>query len=460
MSRPAFLYDDAYITLQNALALWNGGDPHYPDTLSLSGATSPFHLMVVAGLLTVLPPEWALLASCVIGAAVYAVGLWVLARTEGLSQPESGAILCAGLGVGMLSQHLVNGLETSWTLAGVTWAITAARTGSTRRFAAICATLPFIRPELVILAAALLLERAIRQKAQAGPLAVAAAAAIAPWLLLMLITTGGIVPTTLAAKRDWYAEGCWPAVRRASVVGTGIWLWLSSCAFVSVGVLGLLREKIGRVAAGAMLLTIVVWATQVPDVLYEYQRHRYYAPFIPLLILGTFMLPPTVRRLVTYGAAILALVTTIAVIRHEPAAIADAQSLRVRVVDALKSRGARRVMVHDAGYLAFADAAPIFIDMVGLKTRAAAVLNRELTGPTCGDRRGDALRALAAETMPDHLVIWEPWDEFFRVSDSLRRGGWRTEKIASLGSREPIAIFSVLPPAGGRTGDHSADQGR
>jgi hypothetical protein len=455
MPRPAFLYDDAYITLQNALALWNGGDPHYPDALSLSGATSPFHLLIVAGLLTFLPPEWALLTSCLAGTGVYAAALWALARGEGLTRPESAAIICAGLGVGMLSQHLVNGLETSWTLAGVTWAIKCARTASTPGFAAVCATLPFIRPELVILATALLLDRAVRQKSEAGTLAIATVAAIAPWLILMFVTTGGLVPTTLAAKRDWYAEGCWSVARRATVVGTGIWLWLRSCAFLSFGVLGLSRVRIGRVAAGAMVVTIIIWSTQVPDVLYGYQRHRYYVPFVPLLILGTLMLGARVRRLLTYGAAALAVITTAAVVRLEPAAIAGAQSLRTRVVDTLKSRGARRVMVHDAGYLAYADAAPTLIDMVGLKTPAAAALNHRLTGPSCGARRGDALAALATETAPDYLVVWEPWDQFFAVTDNLRRSGWRAEKIASLGSREPIAIFTLTPPATGRDGDHS-----
>jgi hypothetical protein len=190
--------------------------------------------------------------------------------------------------------------------------------------------------------------------------------------------------------------------------------------------------------------------------LYGYQRHRYYAPFVPFLILGTLMLPATARRVLIYAAALLALVTTTAVIRLEPSAIEDAESLRRRVVDTLRSHSARSVMVHDAGYLAYANAAPSLVDMVGLKTPAAADLHRRLTWPTCGARRGEAIRALAAATVPDHLVVWEPWDEFFAVSSSLRLGGWRTEKIASLGTREPIAIFALTPPPTQQTGGHSS----
>ena len=86
LPNPAFLYDDAYITLASAQAMWLGHDPHFPGTPALYGVTSPFHCVLIVGLLSFLPPLWALLISCLLGAAAYSAGLWHLGRLEGLSR--------------------------------------------------------------------------------------------------------------------------------------------------------------------------------------------------------------------------------------------------------------------------------------------------------------------------------------------------------------------------------------
>ena len=91
MATPNFLYDDAYITLASAQALWAGADPHFAGTPPLYGVTSPFHCLVVALLLPVLSPLWALMASSLAGAVAYAAGLWILGRGEQLGHLESAA---------------------------------------------------------------------------------------------------------------------------------------------------------------------------------------------------------------------------------------------------------------------------------------------------------------------------------------------------------------------------------
>src|SRR5690606_308225 len=120
--------------------------------------------------------------------------------------------------------------------------------------------------------------------------------------------------------------------------------------------------------------------------------------------------------------------------------VAHTNATRTHVVRALRELGAKRVMLHDAGYLAWSGAAPVFIDMVGLKSPEAAELHSQLTGPTCGSKRPLAITSLAAATAPDALVIWEPWDDVFEVTSALRAAGWTLEPRATVGDSAPIVV--------------------
>lgn len=447
MPSPAFLYDDAYITLASAQALWLGADPHFPGTPPLYGVTSPFHCVIVALLLPFLPPLWALLVSCGVGAGAYAAGLWRLARTEGLAPLESAAVVVAGTGGGMISQHLVNGLETSWALAAVVWLLIAARAGRSVVLGVLAATAPFVRPELVVLAGGLLAWHLWRKPEALRAVVAGAAVAATPWLALMWFQLGAAIPSTLAAKRDWYAETCWPATRRLHVVSAGLWGWLLPMPAFTLGLWGVWRTALGRVALGTAVTVLAVWAWSVPNVLHAYQRHRYYAVFLPLLLFGLTSLPRWIRGAGIGIAAAMALISLVAVIRHEPAAIDRAMGVRIRVNEALRKGGATRVLLHDAGYLAFSSAMPVGIDMVGLKTPRAARLHAEYTGPSCGSRRGTALAALALEMKPTHLVIWGPWDDHFGVTTALRNAGWMVTLMDTIESVEPVFVYELVSHA-------------
>ena len=443
MSSPGFLYDDAYITLASAQALWAGYDPHFAGTPPLYGVTSPFHCLVVALLLPVLPPLWALVASCVAGAVAYGAGLWALARRERLGQLESAAMLVAGLGAGMVSQHLVNGLETSWAMAWVAWLLAAERGGRASMLALLAGTAPFVRPELGVLAATLLAHAIWTQPQHRTRLGVLAVAAAAPWLALLWSQTGSIVPSTLAAKTNWYAEACWPIARRLSVVGSGLWGWLWSMPIAAVGLVMLHRSPTARLAVASAATILAVWAWSVPNVLLSYQRHRYYAPFVPLLAWGLMRLPAWIRPVLVASAAMAAVLSTTSVIRFEPQAIARAMDVRAKVNLALAEAGANRVLLHDAGFLAFSHAVPVGIDMLGLKTPLAADLHAQLTGPSCGVDRALALVKLAAQTQPSHLVIWGPWDDHFQVSSALGAAGWQLDPVTTVESVEPVFVYTL-----------------
>jgi hypothetical protein len=443
---PGYLYDDAYITLASAEALRAGFDPTFPGTPPLFGITSPVHCVLVSGLLTVLPPEWALLASCILGTALYGAGLWTLARREGLGVAERAAALLCGLGAGMVSQHLVNGLETSLALATCTWLVAASRRGDPALLGIVAGTAPWVRPELAVPAVLLCSWHLWKQPASWLRLALCAAACSTPWALFLFLQTGSLVPSTLEAKRSWYAEGCWPAGRRARVVMEGLAGWLAPMPIVGAGVIGLLRGASGRILLGSALLALTVWAFSVPNVLHAYQRHRYYAVFLPMLVFGLIQLPRWARPVALYGAAGLALLSIAGVVRFEPGAIAQAMQVRAGVLRALSAHDVQRLLLHDAGHIAFARAVPTAIDMVGLKSQLANSLHGTLTGPTCGDARPEAIRQLAEATSPTHLIIWEPWDTHFRIADALKRAGWSVNRIHSIPAPEPLHLYSLSKP--------------
>lgn len=440
---PAFLYDDAYITLASAQALRSGADSFFPGTAPLYGVTSPVHCLLVACLLQLFPPLWALLVSSGLGAAAYTWGLWRLSESDGLHVVERLGLVLAGLAAGMISQHQVNGLETSWAMAAVTWMLWASRHRRVGTLGVLAGTAPFVRPELVVFACVLLAWDAWRHPEGRLRLTATAAAAAAPWAMWVWWQTGGVVPTTLAAKRDWYAEGCWSLERRARVVAAGLGGWLWGMPALALGIWGLVRTSLGRLALGAMVCVLVVWAASVPNVLHAYQRHRYYAVFLPLLIYGLLFVPRWLRAPALVLAVAMAVVSATAVARLEPAAIGRAMAVRLEISAALDQQQARRVLLHDAGYLAFTRSGREGVDMVGLKTPRAAALHAQRTGPSCGAARPAAIATLANETSPTHLVIWEPWDDFFGVTDALRQAGWSLTLTTTATNREPIHLYTL-----------------
>lgn len=443
MPNPGYLYDDAYITLASAAALRTGIDPTFQGTPPLFGITSPAHCVLVSVLLTVLPPEWALLASCLLGTVLYGAGLWALARREGLGPAERAAAVICGLGAGMVSQHLVNGLETSLALAACTWLVAASRRGQTTLLGAVAGTAPWVRPELAVPAVLLCCWHIRQQPRSWVRLGSSAAVAATPWALLLWSQTGSIVPSTLDAKRVWYAEGCWPVGRRAWVITQGLAGWFAPMPIVAAGAIGLLRTALGRILFGSALVALTVWAFSVPNVLHAYQRHRYYAVFLPMLVFGLMQLPRWARPVALYGAAGLALLSIAGIVRFEPGAISQAMRVRAGVYRALSTHDVQRLLLHDAGYIAYARAVPAAIDMVGLKSPLAAKLHGALTGPSCGEARGEAIRRLAEATRPTHLIIWEPWDDHFGITGSLRSAGWKVARIESIPAPEPLHLYSL-----------------
>jgi hypothetical protein len=98
-----------------------------------------------------------------------------------------------------------------------------------------------------------------------------------------------------------------------------------------------------------------------------------------------------------------------------------------------------RILVHDAGYPAFATDF-VLIDVVGLKTPAAVEHHRMWTAPSAGIQRNRAIAEIAERFQPTHAVILRDDLGFWNsVGDALQHHGWIEATL-----REPTGRFGYV----------------
>lgn len=444
MNPTEFLFDDAYITLTSALALRNGGDPHYPGTPALYGVTSPVHVVLVSLLCVVLPGPLALFASSLIGSALYLLAMLRLAGPLSLGRMDRWLLSGTAIGSGWLHYHLVNGLETSLAVGLFAWSIVAHAAGRRALVAALAGLLPFVRPEMVLWSAVLVGDVIWRRRADAVRVLAVTGAAAVPWVLLLAFLQGGIAPASLAAKRDWFVQGCLGWEQRARLAAEHLALWGMLAAGVLPGLWGLIRSATGRLVLAFGALLAIGWFVAAPGLLAGYQRYRYQSLLVAGMAVGIVWLPAAARRLaLAWGTAVCIMFLAHAA-RTEPGLHRAIAADRTAVLGMLAKSNADRVLVHDAGYLSFAGGAPVLIDMVGLKTPDAARANARWTGPSCGAQRWRAIAATAARQRAEHLVIWRSWDDVYGVTEGLVHAGWRVTLL----DRTPgnVELYRLHPP--------------
>src|SRR5207248_9680865 len=109
------------------------------------------------------------------------------------------------------------------------------------------------------------------------------------------------------------------------------------------------------------------------------------------------------------------------------------------------------VMVHDAGYIAYAGHFPL-IDLAGLKTPAAIDVHKALTYPSAGELRPKAVAKIADLFKPSHLLVVQRWDDDYRFTDGLRAWGWMVSELyaSNLSSDTPVSeayhLYLLKPP--------------
>jgi hypothetical protein len=445
LGRPAFPLDDAYITLSNARDLLEGRDGRF-GVSPLVGATSMVHLALVATLASVVPLAWAGAIAAWIAIAAYALGLARLAQRCDLTSVETLLLVCIGLFAGFTLLHVLNGLETGLAMAFVLWALVLAMGPPTSLLPALLGLMPFVRPELAILAAFLFVDQARRRWSERAWAGVAAdiailAACAAPWLLWMWTETGGLLPQTVAAKRAFFAEERWPWYVKLRVVAHALGRLFLQVGPLAIAIVGLRGRVEGRLALLFAFLMLALFAQQFPGGL-NHNEQRYLYVLVPLLLAGlAFALQAAKRverrwlRWLAAASAAYALAFAPGSVRLYATCIEFARTELDGVTQWTNANlpADARVAVHDAGYAAFAIDRPL-IDVVGLKTPRSREIHERITAPSAGWRRGEALAQVLAESEADYLIVWTGWDRAFALLAGLRAAGVFLEPVRAEGA--------------------------
>ncbi len=453
--------DDAYITLHNALVLRRGVDPEL-GVPAMVGATSPVHTALLALIGTVVRGEAAGWLGGWIGVATYVTGVVGLAMRQRLSRWDALLLVALAVIVGDTPHQLMNGLETGLAMGALTWALVltepldgAAPSGGVQPV--LCGLLPFLRPELSVAGASLLALRWLRLRA-AGALdarrvvvdVALALAGSAPWVVLNLVQLGALLPSTISAKRLFFAEGCLPPAVRSDWARGALNGFLDTLGYLPRALLLWPLVGVGRVGLLAGAALFLAYETQFPGALRHYE-YRYLYALLPFAI-ATIAAARAHRSRWVRGAALL--LAIVAIDTNAQTAKARWTEHRQRVaftraelaglatfVRTSLPRDAR-LMVHDVGYVAFAGQRRV-VDLVGLKTPPAVPLHRRYTWASCGMGRAEAVHRLALQTHPTHLVVLDSWDAIYRIVDGLRAHGWKLEPA------RPVArylIYALTPP--------------
>lgn len=407
--------DDAYIALASAQAFGHGLDAHY-QTPALVGATSLPHVALLALLFRATPDPlvvYRLGAAASLTVAVLAV--FALGWTVSRSRAAAAGLAALTIATPMLRFHLTNGLETGLVIAavvGLLAAVTARRWGIAT---ALIALLPWLRLDVagVAVFGFLIVWRAA--PAWRRRLAAAVVGAAAVMAATFLIATGQALPATMATKAAFFAEYCSSWRWRAGIWRDVLGVFARELApWAIVGSAGALLVPRGRWLLLAIAPALVGYWLLFPGGIGHNGNRYLYATLAPWLIYGAAVAAARVPA--GAAAALAALGLLIA------AAPGQVQGDRdeLRAVSAWLEQLPRpaRVGVFDAGAPAVLTTLPL-IDLVGLKSPAAAAVHRALTGPSCGRDRGLAVVEIAARAQLTHVVISAPWDAVFRLRDAF-----------------------------------------
>jgi uncharacterized membrane protein (UPF0136 family) len=469
---PVFPVDDAYITLHNAMVLHLGHDPNYAGISALSGTTSPIHLAVVSLLMMFLHPLWALDLAAWLGTLIYALGIVRLAQSHKMSPFPAFLMVLVGLFAAKTPHQLMNGLETGWAMAGITWTLAicsekgrpAALTTS-----ALAGTLPFLRPELAVLSFLILplpAWRLWRTTGQWRPSVallrdclLAALMASSPWLIWQLAATSSIVPTTVAAKRYWFAESGLPGETKWLWVTGAVTTFLIACGPIALAAISLPFTLIGRAGLAFIMTLLAMFYCVFPGALGHYEG-RYLYVFIPVILFGAASGSELLSRWPSpkkwtspnFFVLLFLLVSVFQAARFVPATWKEhrdaqrfTQSELGGVADWCNENlpQGSRLLIHDAGYISYATHFQL-IDMVGLKTPANIEFHKAMTYPSHGKLRDEAISKVELLGNADFLVVLDGWDNIFDITSGLRKNGWLLDPLRMNGAYH---VYRIHPDA-------------
>lgn len=442
---PWFPLDDAYITLHNSKVLLGAPELNFPGTPALAGATSPVHLALLAACSLLLPALQALQLLSLLAAAAYVAGvsrMTLAAGCNGMMALQAG--IMAAL-VSYTPYQLMNGLETGLAMAMLAWAL--AWSLDQRRSPVLpflLGLLPYTRPELGAASVLLLVYRWYRHghaRRQVAPDLLAVLATCAPWAAWQLTSNGTWLPGTVGAKQAFFADGMLPWTAR-SLITVG-----ALCPMTVGLLLGFLyfrRSKLSFFLFAFLVLFLSTYQWSLPFALHH-NEYRYMHVLAPMsfccLAMAGGGAPHT--RLIQFVLPVLTLGTLpVAVARYfERQQVMSDLDAASQWAAAKLPRDAR-LATHDIGYLSYATQLQL-IDLVGLKNQAAVKVHRELTLPSIGQQRPQALSKIARQAGASHLMALtgDPFWEL--VVPSLASQGWRLTLLRPAGHQPGYAIYAM-----------------
>jgi hypothetical protein len=440
--------DDAYITLHNAVVLRAGHDPNYVGVAAVVGATSAPHLVLIALLSSFARPIVASYIASWLAITAYAAGLMRLSFAHGASAAQAWVLVVLGLIAGRMPHHLLNGLETGLALALLVWTLhwATSKTAPRALLPLACGLLPFLRPEFAALSVLLLGSRIAEHFRSEAPLRIRVRHAFAdvalaflgaaPWLGFHLWTTGVPYPSTISAKKVWFAEGCSGMGPKLAMLGSGLAQFASAVGVLGVSALFGVSRRAGQVGLVFALILIGAYYRDFPGAFSHYEQ-RYLYVTLPFILFGLLVGLTHEKRLVRCSAAALAFAGLVQSAALFPGRFA--YYLACRGFTAVELDGVATwardnlpptatLLVHDAGYISYVTDFRL-VDLVGLKTPSNVHYHKDLTWKSCGARRGDAIDQIALESKPAYAVLLRGWDRAFRISDALRRHGWSVTRV-------------------------------
>jgi hypothetical protein len=443
---PIFPLDDGYIYLHNAQVLHLGYDRNYLGVPALAGSTSPIYLLLVSLLLYVLSPLWALQTAAWLGILIYSLGLVRLTFVHRASAIQALLFLISGLGIAFTPYQLLNGVETGWAMAAVVWTLALMSAGQTLRcrilISVLCGTLPFLRPELIIFSAWIMVWQTWRYGRNILFDLFVMLICAAPWIIWCEWSMGQFYPMTINAKAIFTAQSCllWHEKTHYFLLSFFSFIKLIG-EIVFFGMLILLSvTALGRVILVALLSFFILFWFYMPEVV-VFNNLRYLYPLIPLLLYGVFSCIQNERTEIYWAANFLLLLTAACAIAFFPLKwrtyVADARLMTSSLVAVAQWCNTNlpshsTLLVHDAGYISVATSFHL-IDLVGLKTPACMAYQQQYTLDGCKMQRGAATAAIIQHYHPDYLIVLPDWMRGFGIMRNATQLGWSAKLLYETG---------------------------
>jgi hypothetical protein len=424
-----FILDDAYITLHNARSLLEGHDPSY-GVSALVGATSAVHLLLVAAIGLIFPMEWASALLALASVILYALMLDLALRRQGAEGWRLAILVVIGVTIGTVPLHLSNGLETGLAMATV--AAMIAYWEDETILPILSGIAPFIRPELGALSAVLLCNLAW-SKSRTNIILIFSKSFLTalPFIIWIYASTGGVLPSTASAKIAFMADNhhslksIAPFLISSAMILGGLWPLLFC-----------LRGAKSRLAFCLFVFTIIfsIAALSSAPTSITWNHHRYLAIFVPMAL----ALVPNIKP--AKISAIYIILICISTAIQAPAFYSSLEREREIYQTTLVSisklantiPGGTKVLIHDAGIIAWYGQHLQLTDLVGLKSPQNIAAHIQYTRKGC--EWSAALDQIIRESKVDHAVILQ--DPFWGcIKKNIESTGRTLHPLESFGNR-------------------------